>query len=227
MNADELLNRVLDVYQNCSSYSDAGEVVGDLGNLEFKTYFCRPNKFRFEWSKPFNGRTRRGVIFSESETKATYFDGENLEDTGGLALAVAGATGISLGVAPRVAHLLMPNLFGTGKYESLVSLRPYNFVEESDSYIKIRADWRSNCWTTLFVDKMKPALRGIEEGFTPTLEEKKRGFEAMQLTEDPELEEVRALLLVEETPKETMISYGDVKFDMPISLDLFRVLDLD
>jgi hypothetical protein len=69
------------------------------------------------------------------------------------------------------------------------------------------------------------ALRAIESGITPTLEEKKRGVEALELAQAAETEEVRALLLVEEPPAETIVSYKDVKFDEPISPDIFRVLD--
>lgn len=46
----------------------------------------------------------------------------------------------------------------------------------------------------------------------------------MQSAEGPELEEVRALLLIEEKPQVTMVSYSDVRFDMSISPDLFRKL---
>ncbi|HEY9758287.1 MAG TPA: hypothetical protein V6C97_24185 [Oculatellaceae cyanobacterium] len=219
---DELLTKTLELYESCSSYSDVGEASCDMGKLQFKTYFCRPSQFRFEWSNMYSEGTN--VIFSDSDSKVTYFDGESDENTGSLALAVAGATGVSLGVAPLVAHLLMPTLFESGQFQSFVSLRPYSFVEEDDSYVKIRANWRSNCWTTLLVDKVRLALRAVEEGFTATVEEKQRGIEAMQTMEASELEEVRALLLIEEKPQVTMVSYSDVKFDMPISPDLFRKL---
>ncbi|CAN5548801.1 hypothetical protein BH10CYA1_BH10CYA1_61340 [soil metagenome] len=224
IDADEVLSQVLELYQSCSSYLDSGEALCEMGSLEFKTWFCRPNKFRFEWSSKVFGAVRSGVLFSESDSKSTSFDGKNHEDAGRLALAIAGATGTSLGVAPLVAHLLMPNLFEAGKYQSLVSLRPYKLIEDSDSYIKIQADWRTNCWTALCVDKKRFAISKIEIGFTPTLEEKEKGIEAMELPEGPELDEVRALLLVEESPQPTVISYKVMQFDVSISPQLFQEL---
>jgi hypothetical protein len=223
MDADQILGRVLELYQSCPSYTDAGVSSDDMGDLEFRSYFCRPNKFRFEWSLTFGGQqTRRNVIFSETDAKATYFDGETLEETSGLALAVAGATGISLGVAPLVAHLLMPDLFEAGQYESLVSLRPYSLIRENNTCFEIRADGPSNCSTTLFVEKLKPVLRRIELRITPTLDEKKQGIEALELLEASEVEEVRTLMSIEEMPTQSVVLYNEVKFDVPISPDIFR-----
>lgn len=224
IDADKLLNKVLELYQSCSSYSDVGEASSPvMGSLRFKTYFCRPSKFRFEWSRAEPGDSNMDVVISENDTMATYFDRESTEHMS-LALAIAGATGVSLGAAPSVAHLLMPNLFKKGQFQSFMSQRPYNFLEEADSYLKLRADWRSNCWTTLWLDKVSFAIHRIEEGITPTLEEKKRGVEALERLNAPETEEVRALLFVEEKPHLTTISYKDVKFDIQISHDLFRKL---
>lgn len=191
-----------------------------MGSLQFKTYFCRPSKFRFEWSKP---ERTTDVVISENDTMATYFAGETSEHMS-LALAIAGATGVSLGAAPSVAHLLMPNLFKKGQFQSFLAHRPYSLLEEADSYLKLRADWRSNCWTTLWLDKISMTIRRIEEGFEPTLEEKNRGVEALELLNAPETEEVRALLYVEEKPHVTTTSYNDVKFDVQISHDLFGKL---
>lgn len=222
MNADGILSKVLEFYQSCSSYTDAGEVSSDMASLRFSTHFCRPSKFRFDWSLMFSGQTRRGVIFSESGTRASRFDGNELEDVDGLALGIAGATGTSLGVAPMVAHLLMPNLFEIGQFESLVSLKPYVYIGEENSCFKIGAYGPQNCSTLLFVDKVKPILRKIELRTAPTLEEKQRGIEALELLEGTEVAEVRALSLMEDTSFESIILYNDVQFDVPISSDLFR-----
>ena len=220
----KLLDEVLELYQRCSSYSDVGMASSSvMGSLWFKTYFCRPSKFRFEWSKAESGDNGIDIVISEDDTKATFFDGESSEHMS-LALAIAGATGVSLGAAPLVAHLLMPHLFKKGQFQSLISFRTYSFLEEDNSYLKLRADWRLNCWTTLFLDKVSLAIRRIEEGFAPTLEEKQLGVEALERLNATETEEVRTLLSMHEEPHLTTISYGDVKFDIPISADLFRKL---
>lgn len=226
VNPDEILRTTLNVYRNCSSYQDAGEVSSDSRNIKFKTYFCRSNGFRFEWSTTFPNTASVGkVIFSHHDGTAVYFDGDTIEATAGLAMAVAGATGISLGVAPLIAHLLMPNLFEAGQYRSLTSLGPYDVIADENSRnspcYRIRANWRSNCWTTLSVDKMETAIRKIEIAYAPRLEEKRKVVEDLELEQGHQIEELRVLLLSEEKPSETVVLYNDVKFDNTVPPELF------
>lgn len=222
MDGDEIFSRVLELYQSCSSYSDAGAVSSDAESSEFKTYFCRPAMFRFEWFGTFCGQTRRGLIFSNSNSQATYFDGENIREVSDLALAVAAATGVSSGVAPLVAHLLMPDLFAPGRFESLESLRPYMVIGEDHSCHKLSTNGNSGSSTTLFIDKMKPIIRRIELCVKPSAEERARSIEALESLKAPELEEVRALSFVEDEPHQSVMSYNEVTLDVPISADFFK-----
>ena len=221
MDTDEILRQVWQHYRSCSSYTDTGSLSSNIGDVQFRTYFCRPNKFRFEWSIS-GKKSGTSVIFSNSDTNATYMDREKRTETGGLAMAIAGATGISFGAAPLIAHILMPDLFEASQYQSLASLSPYRFVKEDNSCFEICADWRANCSTALLVDKNEPAIRKIEITISPTLEEKKRGVEALELLQAPELEEVRALLIADTKPTKTVISYDETIFDMPICADMFE-----
>lgn len=221
MDTAKILSNVAENYQGCVSYTDTGKLSSNAGNLEFKTYFCRPHKFRFEWSKSSADRSHERIIFSESNLKAIYFDGETFEETDSLALAIAGATGVSMGAAPLIAHLLMPNLFKFSQYQTLSSMAPYSLTVEDEFSFEIRADWRANCWTTLVIDKIKPIIRRIEIGTTPTMEEKKKGIDALELLQAPEASEVSALLLMQEKTHKCRILYSHVSFDKSISPELF------
>jgi hypothetical protein len=55
MEAANILDGTLKRYSECRSYADSGTIVGasdrpDRLPLEFRTYFCRPRKFRLEWT---------------------------------------------------------------------------------------------------------------------------------------------------------------------------------
>ncbi len=218
MNADEILGSVLERYQACSSYTDNGALSSDIGQVQFKTFFCRPNKFRFEWTVQ---KSAPNVILSDSSAQAVYFDGEILNKIDSLPLAIAGATGVSLGVAPLIAHLLMPGLFDEHQYQSLNSMGPYSLIQEDSSSFEIRADWREGCWTTLFVDKADSSISCIEIGSTPSSEEKRLGIEALERLQAPELEQVKTLALVETKPIKMLISYNQKTFDSPIESEIF------
>jgi hypothetical protein len=63
--AEEILEQMIRKYSECQSYSDFGTIVDHKPNhpVEFKTFFCKPNKFRFEWQDPYIGCT--GAIWSD------------------------------------------------------------------------------------------------------------------------------------------------------------------
>ena len=161
-----------------------------------------------------------GVIFSESKTNASSFDGQDTEKMP-LALAIAGATGISFGVAPLIAHLLMPELFEPGQFQSLLTDRHYEISECGGSIIRLSSEWRSDCRTTLMLKKPNLSIQKVEETLSPTLEEKQRGIGAMGLPEGSELEEIKALSLQEVAPSLMSISYTDVKFDLELPQVIF------
>ena len=221
MNANDLLDTVLERYETCFSYTDVGEATSALGILQFKTFFCRPNRFRFEWTNSFAGKTLIGLIYSNSDAKTTVFDGRNYEDVGELGLAVAGATGVSHGVAPLAAHLLMPELFKGRSFQSFASMKPYQIVQEDSGKAEIRANWRSDCWTVLHVDKPSMAIRQVEECYASNLEEKDRVIKSMSDLPGFDIAQLKPLLDYEGVAK-TMIFFNDVKFDEQISPDLFE-----
>lgn len=124
-NADELIKRVKDLYASCDSYVDRGQITSILPRSEgdsiisyqtFSTAFIRPEKFRFEFRNRFpEGQFGRYVVWREGVSVKTWWYAHNpkvkVEENIGLGLA--GATGVSHGVAVIIPQLLMPDEIGT------------------------------------------------------------------------------------------------------------------
>jgi hypothetical protein len=112
-----ILNKVRETYLGFSSYSDSGTVkivppIGKGKATEFKTYFVRPDKVRFEWNSwhPFQGdldSPMKSAIWSDGERSNILFMGDQ-KGTDGISLAIAGATGVSSGSVHMILKLLFP-----------------------------------------------------------------------------------------------------------------------
>lgn len=114
-------------YATCTSYSDEGiietiDIEGKPVFLSFKTWFVRPDCYRYEWQdwSPSRGKSENFTVIS-SNGKQTYlrppFKGKKpveLED------AIAGATGSSAGGAAVLPRLLMSNFLEST--QSLIDL---------------------------------------------------------------------------------------------------------
>jgi len=110
-------------YASISSYEDSGvvETVTDgvlskrNTDILFKTYFTRPNKFRFEWldcrALVFSDRSVVWSDGSKSFTSHAYKPG-HIETEEDLGMAVAGATGVSLGSAHTIPVMLISEIRG-------------------------------------------------------------------------------------------------------------------
>lgn len=214
MNGNDVFNRLLEVYQTCSMYEDSGELVSAVGNVRFKTYFCRPDDYRFEWSIGPSHTALKSLTYNAQDGARMNLDGMADEHVENLALAIAGATGTSWGVAPLAAHLLLPDLFQSGEYKSLASMAPYEFVLEDqnfkDSCYKIRANHQTPGVITLLVDKTSFVLRHIENELTPTLKDKERGIRQLKL-QNGSVAELEALEAMPQVSTKLIISYIDVK----------------
>jgi hypothetical protein len=117
MNAQAILHNLIKRYSTCQTYSDVGfsETKGQpKPRLDFRTYFCRPDKFRFEWTDyhPYFGKStgpQHYALWSDGKKVYTcyHFNDYQVRETGSLLLAVAGATGISSGAAYFIHSLLL------------------------------------------------------------------------------------------------------------------------
>jgi outer membrane lipoprotein-sorting protein len=111
-------------YTNASSYQDTG-VVMDVKSgadsqgtvdIKFKTYFVRPNFFRFEWidRDVVTFEERLNVVWDDGKQTFRYYswDDPAVEREENIGMGLAGATGISRGSAHTVATLLMEEVGG-------------------------------------------------------------------------------------------------------------------
>jgi hypothetical protein len=127
MTAEEIITKMEKRYSHFHSYRDTGYFTGRSKEAptRFKTYFVRPDHFRFEWTWPYtltdinsdNSLTEHRVLFhdmiwSNSEGAFQRYEGTTInageiqkEDS--LDLAVSGAHGASLGAASTVVDLLL------------------------------------------------------------------------------------------------------------------------
>jgi hypothetical protein len=113
--AQEILNKMLEVYANLDCYSDNGTVEspGLCGpGLEFQTHFKRPLKYRFRWISrhPYLGTTKPADedIITSNGTTFTSNHGNKIEDSESFSMMLAGAAGISRGAAIAIVNILSP-----------------------------------------------------------------------------------------------------------------------
>jgi hypothetical protein len=118
-----ILKKMAAVYANASSYQDSGVVIDNIKNngsaepfSTFKTYFSRPQKYRFEWiDQQFgNGVKYKNAVWNDGQnTYSSYgWESSELAQSQNLNLGIAGATGVSRGAAHTVSALLMSEIDG-------------------------------------------------------------------------------------------------------------------
>jgi hypothetical protein len=131
--AREVLDKMIQAYAVMRSYSDSGVVImhinDKVNDVSFETLFARPSFFRFAWSSRFQLSPRPNLI----TTDVIWSDGTDVfkrydlgdkrpaktEKAESLSMAVAEATGVSLGSAQTVAALLLPDMgFSLGDLRS-------------------------------------------------------------------------------------------------------------
>jgi len=120
MNAESILKSVIEKYRSFSSYADVGTVETlpsqTKSEIEFKTYFMRPNKVRFDWrdwhSLDKTTPADENAIWSNGKNSYAWFLGE-LEHEESLGLAMAGATGVSSCSVLMILQLLFPECVET------------------------------------------------------------------------------------------------------------------
>jgi hypothetical protein len=114
------ITRVKTLYASCKSYIDRGQMTSILPQEEgdpiinyqtFSTVFVRPDKFRFEFRDRYpEGQFGRYVVWREGDLVKTWWYQHNpkIKIENSLGLGLAGATGVSHGVAVTIPQLLLP-----------------------------------------------------------------------------------------------------------------------
>jgi hypothetical protein len=115
IDAEALLAKVTIRYAGCHTYLATGfteDSERPKDRKEFKTYFSRPNQFRFEWSSRYRKSKDRQYYAIWCNGKKAYscyhFHDYKIEREKNLSSAMAGATGISSGVVWVAHSLLLP-----------------------------------------------------------------------------------------------------------------------
>ena len=124
MKAQEILLAMQAKYATMLSYQDRGVVLQkfpdeqDVDETTFATFFRRPCHFRFEWTThhPYSGlrhlRTHT-VIWSDGTGPFRFSDRKGaIEPEESLRMAIAGATGVSMGAAHTLSVLLIADVRG-------------------------------------------------------------------------------------------------------------------
>jgi hypothetical protein len=130
MSPEQILAALLEVYAECNTYRDCGQVItrfshadGSPGYTEvllFTTAFIRPDRFRFEFRDQEDEEWERYIVWANGTAIRTWWHlNDGVEEEESLSMALAGATGVSGGSAYRVPALLMPAEIGGGSLADL------------------------------------------------------------------------------------------------------------
>lgn len=144
LDAAQLIATMSTTYREVDWYHDSGYVLTIYGQgsreeyttrLDFKTHFCKPNLFRFEWSDSSIEQTSNqgSAVWSDGcqayekygarESEVVQSDASAEPDViNDLELAIAGATGVSGGAVLTVSSLLLP-IFNSDKVTDFSELR--------------------------------------------------------------------------------------------------------
>ena len=168
--AAEILRRTAQSYASCKSYRDTGTVTSVGQNyrstLRFQTAFARPDRFRFEYntSKDDPDGPTRHVVWTRGGKAFSWWtvDPKVIEEDS-LAMAVAGATGVSSMSAHTVPRLLMPGKVTGWAVTDLVSPRLLG-TEPVDGAVCFEIeghDWRGGT-VTMWITKRSYLIRKIQ-----------------------------------------------------------------
>jgi outer membrane lipoprotein-sorting protein len=133
ISAQEIIDRMAEVYANCRTYSDEGEVNTDsVGGRSmtprrqpFFTAFVRPSSFRFEFSRPGRkGEWDRFIAWKEGDVENSWWGANSGVAPATLDRALFSISFLSDGAALTAPSLLFPDLFrGRSTLTALDELR--------------------------------------------------------------------------------------------------------
>jgi outer membrane lipoprotein-sorting protein len=171
--AQSIVEKMGAQYANASSYQDTGVVLEGTSRepvLQFKTYFVRPQLFRFEWTdrSPVNSEEQFNVVWSDGKQTQRYYswDDSPVEKEEDIGFGIAGATGISRGAAHTVPSLLMEEVGGLRLTElTKLSLAGEETLAGEDCYI-VRGFNRDGTPTDMWISKRDFLLRQLKQTYS-------------------------------------------------------------
>ena len=124
ISAQEIINRMAEVYAHCRTYSDEGEVTTEyvggsrsmtLRRQPFFTAFVRPSNFRFEFSRPGRkGGWDRFIAWKDGDVENSWWGYDSGAPSSTLDRALFSFGSLSEGAALTAPSLLFPTSFADG-----------------------------------------------------------------------------------------------------------------
>jgi hypothetical protein len=222
MDAQEIIVKMGQRYGNCMSYSDAGSVFRwDHGTSKqkaeftFRTYFSAPSRFRFEWKED----DKLSIVWCDGKTAySSYSFCDEMEICDSLELAIAGATGVSMGSAFEIPALLVPTMQEHSHH--LLTIRNAEFEVDTNSmddcYCIVGSVNHSKTW--LWVSRKDFSLKIIRDETRATAEECRRMMEETSVLHDEPFEEAAYFVDIHHY---TEIQYEHIAFDEAIDPSVF------
>lgn len=180
MAPEQIARKMAEQYSTISSYQDYGvvETIDKSGrrrtDVSFKTYFTRPRLLRFQWvDNSSSAAPGRNIIWHDGKHAYGYyaFEPEKVETKENLSMAIAGATGVSLGSAHNVPALLMPEVVGFSLTDlESVTLSGRESFEGEDCYV-LKGKHPSGDIYEFWVSKSDYLVRKLREPSTDGFEE--------------------------------------------------------
>lgn len=230
MDFEQILEQLAQKYAHCETYQDSGRVEGGMGLMTFRTYFVRPNRFRFEWIDL--GESAQNCIWTNgNKVYARFSSSEEVEEENDISSAIAGATGVSQGVAHSIPTLLLPDI--SASIDSFTLLKQFSDIVscENDSlggvgcYKAISIE--QNRHDELWIRSTDLAVLRLREERTSTPEDDEFTINTVREHDPAEAEEMRRFLESQTEEDRRSVStafYEIVHFDAPIDEALFKPL---
>jgi hypothetical protein len=228
LDAKTLFNHVLDKYKICKSYKDEGIVITTSTDeskqppqeISFKTFFVRPNYFRFYWE---DGYGTGNTVWFDGKNAHLYFLGK-LDDPEHLSAAIAGATGVSSGSAHTIPRLLMPDQVAGHSLAEFTSIELVKEVLSKDGeLIHLKGLWRTQK-QDIWLDRAKMSIVRLEytRHIEPvTISPRELEIFKSKFSTDQVADLVKIQSKMKDYDVKVTCKYSNIAFDEPIPLEMF------
>ncbi len=194
MNGEEIFERTAQKYADCRTYSDSGRIENNLGVMTFKTFFVRPNLFRFEFSHESEEQGKSGTIWSDGNEFFTSYNNElNHVPCDNISSLL-----VEIGLAAQSASYLVPMMLmpDYADVHALANATPYVSTEHTS--IADRSCHR--------IKSSKPEFPYVADLLIDSL-----GYK------------LRRVIVEYGTDLKAQVIFTDVSFDREISEDMFNL----
>ncbi|MBS1956988.1 MAG: hypothetical protein JST89_22555 [Cyanobacteria bacterium SZAS-4] len=194
MNGEEVFERTAQKYADCRTYSDSGRIESNLGVMTFKTFFVRPNLFKFEFAHESEEQGKSGIIWSDGNEFFTSYN----HDLDNVPCDNISSLLVEIGLAAQPASYLVPMMLMPDYIDanSLSNAAPYLSTEHTS--IADRSCHR--------IKSSKPEFPYVADLLIDSL-----GYKLRRM-------------IVEYSPEsKAQVIFTDVSFDREISEDIFNL----